>query len=141
MDRLANNDKVVDCDLLNPALNGECAAATGTAPNFGRLGAATQVDPSVLSGWGVRPNDYQYTVTLQHELLPRVSADVSYTHRSFHGFFVTDDLNRRRERRLVLRNLHADGAAGFAAGGWRRLSGHGVRPDGGGATPSRRGSS
>ena len=26
--------------------------------------------------------------------MPRVSADVSYTHRNFHGFFVTDDLNR-----------------------------------------------
>jgi hypothetical protein len=90
-----DNDKVVDCDLLNPALNNECAAATGTAPNFGRLGAATQVDPSVLSGWGVRPGDHQYTVTLQHELRPRVSADFSYTHRSFHGFFVTDDLTRR----------------------------------------------
>jgi hypothetical protein len=53
------------------------------------------VDPSVLSGWGVRPGDHQYTVTLQHELRPRVSADFSYTHRSFHGFFVTDDLTRR----------------------------------------------
>ena len=26
--------------------------------------------------------------------MPRVSADVSYTRRDFHGFFVTDDLNR-----------------------------------------------
>jgi len=90
-----NSDKAVDCNLLNTALNGECQAATGTAPNFGRLGAATQVDPGVLSGWGVRPNDRQYTVTVQQELFPRVSADVSFTHRSFHGFFVTDDLTRR----------------------------------------------
>ncbi|HEX2401649.1 MAG TPA: hypothetical protein VHJ79_16940, partial [Mycobacterium sp.] len=90
-----NGDLVVDCNLLNPLANGECAAATGTAPNFGKLGAATVVDPSVLSGWGVRPGDHQYTVTLQHELRPRVSADFSYTHRSFHGFFVTDDLSRR----------------------------------------------
>jgi hypothetical protein len=90
-----DNDKVVDCDLLNPALNGECQAATGTAPNFGKLGAAQAVDPAVLSGWGVRPGDTQYTVTLQQELMPRLSADVSFTHRSFHGFFVTDDLNRR----------------------------------------------
>jgi hypothetical protein len=91
-----NGDMVVDCNLLNPAANGECAAATGTAPNFGKAGAATQVDPGVLSGWGVRPSDRQYTITLQHELFPRVSVDVNYTHRSFHGFFVTDDLNRRR---------------------------------------------
>jgi hypothetical protein len=97
-----DNDKVVDCNLLNPAAQSPatgtvdtCAAATGTAPNFGRLGAATQVDPDVLSGWGVRPGDTQYTVTLQQELMPRLSADVSFTHRSFHGFFVTDDLSRR----------------------------------------------
>jgi hypothetical protein len=85
----------VNCDLLNPAANGECAAATGPAVNFGRLGAATEVDPAVLSGWGVRPRDRQYTVTVQQELMPRVSADFTYTHRTFHGFFVTDDLNRR----------------------------------------------
>jgi hypothetical protein len=90
-----NGDYVVNCNLLNPAANGECAAATGTALNFGQLGAATQVDPDVLSGWGVRPGDTQYTVTLQQELMPRLSADVSFTHRSFHGFFVTDVLNRR----------------------------------------------
>jgi hypothetical protein len=90
-----DNDYVVDCDLLNAAANGECLAATGTAPNFGKLGAATQVDPGVLSGWGVRPGDYQSTITLQHEVIPRVSADVSYTHRTFNGFFVTDDLTRR----------------------------------------------
>jgi hypothetical protein len=91
----SNNNRVVDCSLLNPAANNECAAATGTAPNFGRLGAATEVDPGVLSGWGVRPGDHQYTVTVQQELRPRVSADVSFTHRTFHGFFVTDDLTRR----------------------------------------------
>jgi hypothetical protein len=92
----SDGDRVVDCNLLNPAANGECALATGTAPNFGRLGAATQVDPDVLSGWGVRPGDTQYTVTLQQELMPRLSADVSFTHRSFHGFFVTDVINRRQ---------------------------------------------
>ena len=77
-----NGDLVVNCDLLNPAANGECAAATGPAVNFGRLGAATEVDPAVLSGWGVRPRDRQYTVTVQQELMPRVSADFTYTHRT-----------------------------------------------------------
>jgi hypothetical protein len=89
-----DSDFVVDCDLLNPALNGECAAASSTAANFGRLGAQTIVDPAVLRGWGVRPNDYQYTVTVQQQLLPRVSLDASFTHRTFHGFFVTTDLSK-----------------------------------------------
>jgi hypothetical protein len=91
----SDQDYVVDCDLLNVSLNGECAAATGTNVNFGQLGAATAVDPGVLNGWGVRPHDYQSTVTLQQELLPRISGEFSFTHRSFHGFFVTDDLTRQ----------------------------------------------
>jgi hypothetical protein len=90
----ANGNLVVDCDLLNPDLNGECAAAVGNARNFGSSGSATQVDPAVLSGWGVRPGDYQTTVTVQQQVIPRVSADFSFTHRTFHGFFVYDDLNR-----------------------------------------------
>jgi hypothetical protein len=90
-----DNDKVVDCNLLNPDANGECVAAVGNSRNFGQLNAATQVDPGVLSGWGVRPGDTQYSVTLQQELMPRLSADFGFTHRSFHGFFVTDDLTRR----------------------------------------------
>src|SRR6476620_6983798 len=96
-----DNDKVVDCDLLNPALQDSlatggdlCAAASSTAANFGKPGGATIVDPGVLSGWGVRPGDTQYTFTVQQQVIPRVSADFSYTHRVFKGFFVTTDLNK-----------------------------------------------
>jgi len=94
-----NGNKVVDCDLLNPAAQAApgrdvCAAAVGNTANFGKLGSATIVNPAVLSGWGKRPGDTQWAATLQQEIMPRVSADVSYTRRDFHGFFVTDDLNR-----------------------------------------------
>src|SRR5690606_36564418 len=91
----ADGDYVVDCDLLNPDANGECAAAVGNARSFGQLGAATEVDPDVLKGWGVRPHDYQYTGTIQQQLFPRVSSEFSFTHRTFHSFFITDDLNRQ----------------------------------------------
>jgi carboxypeptidase family protein len=97
----SNRNYVVDCDLLNPALQDRsatggdiCAAAVGNQANFGKLGAATIVNPDVLHGWGKRPGDYQWAATLQHEIIPRVSVDVSYTRRNFFGFFVTDDLNR-----------------------------------------------
>jgi hypothetical protein len=39
----------------------------------------------------VRPSDTQYTVAIQHELVPRVSAEFSYHWRTFHGFTVTDN--------------------------------------------------
>ncbi|HTM04315.1 MAG TPA: TonB-dependent receptor [Vicinamibacterales bacterium] len=104
-DKGGNGDMVVDCNLLDPNANGECGAVVGNSRNFGQLGGATKVcgqdgvDPngcgdSVLNGWGVRPGDTQYTWTIQQQVFPRVSADFSYTHRVFRGFFITDDLTR-----------------------------------------------
>jgi hypothetical protein len=88
-------NRVVDCNLLNPDANGECGAVpTSNDRNFGKLGTQTIVNPEVLSGWGTRPGDTQYTATIQQELMPRVSADFSFTHRTFHGFFVTENINR-----------------------------------------------
>src|SRR5262249_6656672 len=93
-----NNNKVVDCDLLNMTSNGvngdTCGTVTGNQANFAKPGTATIVNPDILHGWGVRPSDYQTTITVQQQIIPRVSADISYTHRTFHGFFVTDDLTR-----------------------------------------------
>jgi hypothetical protein len=89
-----NNDKVVDCNLLNAAQNGECSAVLGNLANFGQVGSATIVDPDVLHGWGKRPGDYQWALTFQQEIIPRVSVDVGYVRRNFFGFLVTDDLNR-----------------------------------------------
>jgi hypothetical protein len=97
-----DQDKVVDCDLTNPdqqspALTGSidsCGQLTGNNINFGRPGAATIVNPDILHGWGVRPNDYQTTITVQQEIVPRLSGEFSFTHRTFHGFFVTDNLSR-----------------------------------------------
>ncbi|MEP7306287.1 MAG: TonB-dependent receptor [Acidobacteriota bacterium] len=95
----SNNNKVVDCNLLNPAaqtvVGGDtCAALAGNPANFGQVGAATLVNPDVMHGWGRRPGDYQWTAMVQHQIFPRVSAELSYTRRNFFGFFVTDDLNR-----------------------------------------------
>ena len=77
-----------------------CAAVIGNDANFGKPGAATIVDPDLLKGWGVRTHDYQTEITLQQEVLPRVSAEVSYIHRTFHGFMVTDALGPELPDRL-----------------------------------------
>ena len=102
-----DGDKVVDCNLLNNAAQGPatgqvdtCAAVIGNDANFGRAGAATIVDPELLKGWGVRTHDYQTEITLQQEVVPRVSAEVSYIHRTFHGFMVTDDAGPELPDRL-----------------------------------------
>jgi len=93
-----NGNKVVDCDLNNFAAQtavDTCAALTGNNLNFGKTGTSTNtVDPGLLAGWGVRPNDWQYGITLQQQIIPRVSLDLGYSHRWFHGVQVVDNINR-----------------------------------------------
>ena len=88
----ANNNKVIDCDIMNFATNGECPALTGDALNFGGVsGNLSQVNQATLRGWGVRQHDWQWGLTLQQQVIPRVSAEVAYNRRWFHGEKVTDN--------------------------------------------------
>ena len=92
-----NNNKVVDCNILDPAAQ--------SAPRWRHLrGAGRQFtelrecqhgadggQPAILGGWGIRPGDWQLGVSVQQELRPRVSVDVAYNRRWFTGNFVTDN--------------------------------------------------
>jgi hypothetical protein len=94
-----NGNFIVDCDLRNPNLQDnratggdQCAALTGDNVNFGNANPnLTVINPAILEGWGVRPSDWQLGVSVQHELLPRLSVDVSYNRRWFQNFFVDDN--------------------------------------------------
>jgi hypothetical protein len=92
-----NNNKEVDCNILNPAAQTSpggdtCGALGGNSLNFGNVGSGlTQVNQAILGGWGIRPGDWQFGVSVQQELLPRVSLDVGYNRRWFKGNFVTDN--------------------------------------------------
>ena len=95
----ANGNYRVDCDLLNAAVQ-DLRAAGGDLcgqgdPNYGRNRATTTLDPSVLEGWKARPYDWQFGVSVQHELIPRVSAEVGYYRRwwpIYDGADVTDNI-------------------------------------------------
>jgi hypothetical protein len=90
-----DGDRVVDCNLANLTANGECAALTGNNLNFGAFsGNITQVNQETLRGWGVRDYDWQWSIGVQQQVLPRVSVDVAYSRRSFHSFTITDNQNR-----------------------------------------------
>jgi hypothetical protein len=101
----SNGNYVPDCDLLSgaaqnlTATGGDVCGAWAN-PNFGKavdangnpiysLGYAEKI----LKGWGTRPSDWQIGVTLQQEVLPRVSVEVGYTRRWLQNFTVTDNLN------------------------------------------------
>jgi hypothetical protein len=88
LDTVANN--TIDCNILNFAAQSgpgsdTCGAVIGNSVNFGKSGNnIAQVNPAILQGWGVRPNDYQWGLAVQQQVLPRVSAEVAYNRRWFH---------------------------------------------------------
>ena len=86
----SDRDFVPDCDLMNPAMNGECGPWSNQL--FGSTIPGTKYDPRLLDGWGVRPADTQLAVGVQREILPRLSAEVTYHRRWFGNFTATDNL-------------------------------------------------
>ena len=84
-----NNNYVPDCNLMNPALNGECGP--WLSPAFGNPTVPVTINPDILKGWGIRPWDWQFGVSVQHEVLPRTSVEVGYNRRWFGNFLVTDN--------------------------------------------------
>ncbi len=86
-----NNNFVPDCNLTSPALNGECGAMS--AQTFGTTALTTAaIDQKILHGWGVRSNDWQFGVSIQQQILPRVSIEAGYFRRWLNNFTVTDNL-------------------------------------------------
>jgi hypothetical protein len=85
-----NGNFIPDCDLMNPLLNGECGPWQQAA--FGQPLTAAPINPAILEGWNVRPSDWQFGASVQHEVLPRTSLEVGYHRRWFQGFTVTDNL-------------------------------------------------
>lgn len=92
-----NRNYEVDCDLRNPARQDNlaaggdlCAALGGNNLNWGLLDPnLTVIDPEILGGRGVRPYNWQFGASVQHEVLPRLSVDVGYNRRWWGNFFVT----------------------------------------------------
>ena len=93
-----NGNHQVDCDLLNaaaqsPTTTGSpdiCGSLGGNNANFGLLNPdLTTIGADILGGWRVRPYNWQFGASVQHELLPRVSIDFGYNRRWWGNFFAT----------------------------------------------------
>jgi len=85
----SNRNNIPDCNLLNPLANGECSA--WVTPTFGSAIPLTQQDPATLSGWNVRPWNWEFSAGVQQEVMPRLSVGITYYRRINGGFLVTDN--------------------------------------------------
>jgi hypothetical protein len=82
---------VPDCVLTNLTANGECG---GTDVRFGSTALIGAVyDDALFSGWGVRPSDWAFGLSIQQELFPRASVEVGYHRRTFSQFFTNGTVN------------------------------------------------
>jgi hypothetical protein len=104
-----DGDFIPDCELTIPTAQGTQTLAGGVADGIDFCGAISNplfgsnqfvgatFDPTVASGWGKRPSDWSFSLSVQQELFPRASVEVGYHRRSFTmyttGGTVTDNLN------------------------------------------------
>ena len=118
---------MVDCNLRDPntpTTEGRCLWWLEQPGTSDSALSATRVNPDIMSGWGVRPVDQQFNISVQQEVLPRVSVEVGYARRSWDNIYYThsEGLTSAELRCDRLPDPAAPGSAG-----WRRR--HGQVPD------------
>jgi hypothetical protein len=86
----ANRNFAPDCELTNPAANGECGPTAPAA--FGSTRPAELYDPDLLRGFGNRMRNWEFSAGVQHELRRGLAVDVGYFRRIWGNFQVTDNL-------------------------------------------------
>ena len=84
-----NHNYIPDCNLLNPAANGECGAFVNSA--FGTSVINTHFAPDVTTGWQHRPFNNQISAVLQQEVRPGLGMTVGYYRTWFGNKTVTDN--------------------------------------------------
>jgi hypothetical protein len=86
----ADRDFNPDCDLLNSAANGECGAYANL--NFGTSRFSQNIDQDIMTGSGHRQYNWEWSGTVQHELMPRVGLNFGVFRRTYGNFLATDNL-------------------------------------------------
>jgi len=100
-----NGNGIPDCNLLDSRAQGPVVSAAvplqaidtcgGTnLTTFGTPVFTSSLDPTLTSGWGVRSGDWQWGASVQQQILPRVSAELSFQRRWLVNFPIADNLSR-----------------------------------------------
>ncbi len=85
----ADRDFVPDCNLVSLDANGECGAVANRL--FGGTAAQATFDPDLIGGFNHRQANWEFSTSVQHELVQRVAVDVGYFRRAWANFRVTDN--------------------------------------------------
>jgi hypothetical protein len=88
-----NRDFIPQCDLLNPLQNGVgdvCGQISDLS--FGTNRAGDLYAKDLTTGWGHRPQNWEFSAGVQRELIRGVALDVGYFRRIWKNFQVTDNL-------------------------------------------------
>ena len=93
-----NHNFTPDCDLSNLAPVAQDNRASGgdfcsaiSNSRFGTASPSAAVDPATYTGWGNRPWNQEFSVSVQHQLASRVSVDVGYFRRWSGNFTAVDN--------------------------------------------------
>ena len=93
----SNRNFVVDCNLASGAAQNltasggdNCGAIANNA--FGTAIPGQTFDPDLLTGWGHRPSNWEFSFGVQHQLPKRMSLDVGYYRRIWQNFPAIDNV-------------------------------------------------
>jgi hypothetical protein len=87
----SNHNYVPDCDLTNPAANGECGKDANST--FGTNVVTTTYDHNVLNGWWHRPYNWQMSAGIQHQIGNNIAVTGMFFRTWYGNFTVTDNLD------------------------------------------------
>ena len=85
-------DGIPQGDPLNPLPNGELLSPTDN-PAFGQPIITAFFDPDWAFGWGQKASNWEYAVSIEHQLVDDVSVDVGYFRRHYLNFDQWDNQN------------------------------------------------
>jgi hypothetical protein len=84
-----NRDFFPNCDLLNPAANGECGALNPS--NFGTVQVSTVADPDWISGFRKRDYNWRASLSIDRQLWSGAALNVGYYRAWYGNFTVTNN--------------------------------------------------
>ena len=93
----SNRNFVVDCNLASPAAQNLSATGGDTCGPIANSAFGTSIpgatfDPDLLTGWGHRPSNWEFSASVQQQLPMRMSIDVGYFRRIWQNFPVVDNV-------------------------------------------------